>query len=73
MIIISILRKQAFKRLTLSTTEGNYMAILQIFESTDDVVNYMVGEIDKNFQHKDKFLPDMRGFAKWIPISVVEN
>lgn len=68
MIVISLIRKGAFKRLSLSTNKGDYLAILQIFETTDDVVNYQVGELDKNFNAKDLYLPDMVGFSKWKPV-----
>lgn len=69
MIVISVIRKGAFKRLTLSTSNENYLAILQIFESTDDVVDYHVAELDKHFQPTDRYLPNMQGFSKWIPIN----
>ena len=71
MIVISVIRKGAFKRLTLSTTQENYLAILQIFESTDDVIDYQVAELDKNFQSIDMYLPNMQGFSKWRSISLV--
>jgi len=69
MLVISVIRKGAFKRLTLSTGYESYLAILQIFETTDDVVDYQVAELDKNFQPVDKYLPDMQGFSKWKPLS----
>jgi len=68
MIIISVLRKGAWKRLNFSTTEENYLSILQIFETTDDVVDYSVAELDKNFKPTDRFLPNSQGFSKWKPI-----
>jgi hypothetical protein len=69
MIVISVIRKGASKRLSLSVMDSShYLSILQIFESTDDVVDYQVSELDKSYNHKDKYLPDMQGFDKWKPI-----
>lgn len=68
-IVVSVIRKGAFKRLVFSTTTDCYLAILQIFESTDDVVNYHVAELDKHFRAVDKYLPNMQGFSKWIAMS----
>jgi len=68
MIRISVIRKSAWKRLIISTTREYYLSILQIFETTDDVVDYQVSELDDNFQVTDKYLPDMQGLRKWIPI-----
>jgi len=68
MIRISVIRKGAWKRLVLSTTREYYLSILQIFETTDDVVDYHVAELDNNFQATDKYLPNMQGFSKWRPI-----
>jgi hypothetical protein len=73
MIIISVIRKDAFKRLVISTSHENYLAILQIFESTDDVVNYHVAELDRNFQPKDKYIPNATGFNKWIEIGEING
>ena len=65
---VSVIRKGAWKRLTFMTSHESLLSILQIFEATDDVVDYQVAELDKNFQHIDKYLPDMQGFSKWKPI-----
>jgi len=72
MIVISVIRKGAFKRLTLSTSDDNYLSILQIFETTDDVVNYTVAELDKYYRPVDRYIPSMHGFGKWNPIPKLE-
>lgn len=68
MMIISVIRKGAFKRLILSVEDSSYISILQIFESTNDVVDYTVAELDKYYRPIDRFLPDIQGFRKWKPI-----
>ena len=63
MIVISVIRKGASKRLFLSVMDSShYLSILQIFESTNDVVDYQVSE------YEDKYLPNTQGFDKWKPI-----
>lgn len=74
MINISVLRKGAIKRQMLSTTKGHMLSICQIFESTDDVVNYTVIEINMTtFKHKDLYLSNMQGFDKWTNLELGEN
>lgn len=68
MIKISVIRKGAFKRLTFSTTRDCYLSILQIFETTNDVVDYQVAEIDEKYNHKDMYLSNIKGFPKWKSI-----
>ena len=65
---VSIRRKGASKWLNLMTDNGSLLSLCQVFESTNDVEEYVVGEIGKNFQFVDKYLPDSQGFSKWKPI-----
>ena len=64
-VLISVIRKGAFKRLNLSSSKESYLSICQIFESTDDVVDYYVVGMDSNFKNHDMWLPDNFGFPKW--------
>lgn len=65
---ISLRRKGASKWLSCSTDQGSLLSLCQVFESTDDVEEYMVGEVGKFFEITDRYLPDSTGFAKWKPI-----
>ena len=68
MILISLIRKGAFKRLTLSTTVNDYLSLIQVLESADDVVDYHVGELDKYFRTRDLWVRNEESyFPKWKP------
>lgn len=73
MYTVSVIRKGAFKRLYFSTTEESLLSILQIFETTSDVVDYTVAELDKYFRPQDRYLPNSQGFSKWKPIPKQEE
>jgi len=65
---ISLRRKGASKWLSCSTDQGSLLSLCQVFESTDDVEEYMVAEVGQFFEMKDRYLPDSQGFPKWKPI-----
>lgn len=67
MNLISLLRKDASKRIICSASDTSLLSLLQVFESTNDVINYSVMHIGDNLTAKDKFLPNLHGFDKWIP------
>jgi len=73
MIAITILRRGASKRIGLSSTKENYLSILQILESTSDVVDYKVAELDMFYRPHDLYLKDTQGFDKWKPITKTED
>jgi hypothetical protein len=71
MYIISIMRKGATKPTVASCQEGNYLSLIQILESTDDVESYEVVEMGDFFQIRDLWLPPMEGrnpWKKWQPV-----
>jgi hypothetical protein len=65
---ISIRRKGASKWIQCSTDLDSLLSVCQIFESTDDVAEYMVGEVGKFFQITDRYTGNTEGFKKWKPI-----
>lgn len=65
---ISLRRKGASKWIYCSTDQGSLLSLCQMFESTDDVEEYMVGEVGPFFEIKDRYLPDSQGFTKWKSI-----
>lgn len=65
---VSLRRKGASKWIQCSTDQGSLLSLLQVFESTNDVEEYMVGEVGQFFQITDKYLPESQGFPKWKPI-----
>lgn len=77
MYVISAMRKGATKPTVVSCTEGNYLSVCQIYQSTDDVESYQVGLIGQDFQIRDKYLPTIEGvhnpWSKWKPIEKEEN
>ena len=68
MFKISIRRKGATKWIYCSTDQASLLSLCQIFESTNDVEEYMVGEIGKFFEITDKYLSESYGFNKWKPL-----
>jgi hypothetical protein len=71
MYIISIMRKGATKPTVASCQEGNYLSLIQILESTDDVESYEVVEMGDFFQIRDLWLPPMEErnpWKKWQPV-----
>ena len=68
-ILIAVIRKGASKWLVLETDINNYLSICQIFESTDDVVQYTVEALNTgNYHRTDRWLPNQTGFDKWMKI-----
>lgn len=60
------MRKGAFKPTICSSTNENYLSLLQIFESTDDVSYYFVCKTDlRTMEIKDMYLRECVGFEKW--------
>lgn len=72
---ISLRRKGAWKWISCSTDEASLLSLCQVFESTNDVEEYMVGEVGKYFEIVDRYLPSdsTHGFPKWKPIPKTDN
>jgi hypothetical protein len=75
MIVITVLRKGAWKTQVLACDNQYHLSICQIFESTDDVVQYSVVDMDvRTYTPHNMFIPDSKDFPKWkevlsIPVS----
>ncbi len=67
---ISLRRQGAWKWISCTTDNESLLSLCQVFESTKDVEEYMVGEVGKYFEIKDRYLPSdsANGFPKWKPI-----
>lgn len=72
--IVTIMRRGAWKPQVVATSSDSLLSLCQIFESTDDVTSYSVGEIDfRTYEVIDIYLPPSKDFPKWIPIKKAAN